>query len=434
MPRGGDRQLQAKEARGMTLTKPERSRPEDFEWPVPETIECPYPFYSTLRVQAPVYKYPGRDHYLVSRWEDIVQVLEHPEIFIQGGGPYGAGSNKRMTPIPPGTATGSLSSAPMAASDAPEHRLKRSLGLRLVSPEKLRSYEPIIASVTDELIESIRGRGEIEFHSEFAALLPVYVITEILGLARADCPDIRRWGDVEGVGAGFLSEEEYAAQLALGAEQSAYLREAILDRTKRPRSDFLTELVQAQIERDGELALGYLISEAGLLLFAGNVTTTHMLASVLVALLESPELMQRVLVDRSLLRPLVEESLRLESPVQYLHRLAAVDSEIAGVRIPAGSAVAVLLASGNRDRRRFRDPEQTSLQRSNLPKDQLAFGRGMHRCLGAALARLEGEIALGRLFDRLSNVRFAAGKRQYRHIQSYGFRAPDQVFIEFDAI
>jgi cytochrome P450 len=404
---------------------------EEFEWPSLELMECPYPFYDALRAEAPVYKFPGGgNQYLVSRWQDVVYVNEHPEIFDQGS------ANDLRIPrgIPTAAEGGTQTyrSTAMAGTDPPEHKLKRSLAMKFVSPERLDSYEEMIRRISDERIDAFIGRGEAEFFSEFCDALPILVICEILGLPKERWQDFRLWGSREGVGAIYLSDEALRKQRRSFANETGFMEVEILDRYKNPRNDFLTEFVQAQVKRDGELRLEYLVADASLLLFAGNVTTTHMMASMMMLLIQNPDMLARVQADHSLIKNLVEEALRLESPVQYTHRHVKVDAEIGGVRIPAGSHVTSVLASGNRDGDRFEEPEAFSLDRKDTVKHQLAFGRGIHLCLGAPLARREGRLAFEQLLTRLKNLQAAPAKNDFTHIESWGFRAPKAVYIEFD--
>jgi cytochrome P450 len=206
-----------------------------------------------------------------------------------------------------------------------------------------------------------------------------------------------------------------------------------MDRFNNPREDALTELVQLQIAKDGELDLDYLVKELEVLVFAGNVTTAHMLASAMVFLCQDPDLMRRVRADHELIKPLLEETLRLEAPVQWRQRWAKEDTEIAGVPIPMGSGVIIMYNSGNRDERRWGgvDPAEFDLDRPQVSKHHLAFGYGIHRCAGATLARLEGRIALERLLTRLADIELDTERSDLSHIDSVHFRAPKKVVLRF---
>jgi cytochrome P450 len=408
--------------------------PRDFAWPSPEVSECPFPFYDALRESGGVYHHEGHNEYLVSRWEDIAYVTEHPELFKQAGAElfgdvpevrpqmfYGDQTDQRYTP------------QSMAGSDPPEHRIKRLLGLRMVARERLRAYEPQVRRSADDLIDAFIDRGAFEFHEQFSVLLPIVVIVDILGLPRADLALFQRWGTLDGpVAFRFMDEAEVGRQMEYGGEAAAYMEAAIQERVANPREDFLSELIQAQVEQDGELALDYINAEANLLLYAGNVTTTHMMTSAMQLLIDNPEQMRAVLEDRALIKPLIEEALRVESPVQWLVRIATTDVELGGVTMPAGAMVVIVLASANRDPAKFGgDAADFCVHRRDVAKHHVAFGRGTHLCVGAPLARLEGRIAFEQLLERLPGLRAAPGKNSGRHIKSLAFRAPEALHLEF---
>jgi cytochrome P450 len=210
-----------------------------------------------------------------------------------------------------------------------------------------------------------------------------------------------------------------------------YLEAAILDRHASPRDDVLSEIVHAQVERDGELRLDYLRAEAGLLLAGGFVTTAHMIASAMLLLLRHPDAHERVRADRSLIKKLLEEALRVESPVQWQPRVTTVDTEVAGVEIPAGSLVLVLLAAANRDDAAFAAADELDLGRPASPP-HVAFGYGTHFCLGAPLGRLEGRIAFERLLTRLGAIRLAEGQEAVTSLESTIFRGPKALHLTFE--
>jgi cytochrome P450 len=406
-------------------------------WPGAEVTQCPYPFYGQLRAESPVYKVPGRDDYLVTRWEDVVHVAQHPELFsnriLEAGdarltasawaGSNGAADDERRR-----------TAFSMSSTDPPEHRVKRGLGLRMVTHEKLRAYEPLVRRLSNELIDRWIADGECDFSARFANLLPIEVICAILGLPKEDVERLQWLGDVEAGGAmRYVSEERLQADLAKGREMGKYVEAALRERVDRPRDDFLSEMIQAQVELDGELDLEYLTNEGTLLLFAGNVTTAHLLASMMVELCADPERAGRLRGDGPLLKQFTEEVLRLEAPVQWLQRICLEDTEVGGVAIPAGAWLILFWASGNRDERTFPRPDVLDLERPGVAKHNLVFGRGAHLCLGAPLARLEGRLAYEVLLERLADVRLAEAKSDLRNLDSVRFRAPRRVWVEFDA-
>ncbi|MDX6438049.1 MAG: hypothetical protein QOF45_632 [Gaiellaceae bacterium] len=437
----------------MTRNGPEADEtcsPLDYTYPSPELQECPFPYYQALRQQAPVHQIPGRDEYLVSRWEDITYIAEHPDLFSSALVPGSVTASSRTGGAEQtsfsyfadghaavgaaGDATFGYSPTSMAICDPPENKMKRAVGLKLIGRERLRDYEPFIRRYTEELIDSFIDRREVEFVGEFASWLPIKVIADVLGLPQQDLTLLKRLGGRAAQGARFLTDEELAEEDRASRELVEYLRTHILDRYDNPRDDGLGQLVSGQVARDGRLNLQYLMSEAGVLLVAGNASTSHMLSSAMMLLLQNPDQLEQVQVNRSLIRPLLEEALRLESPVQWTSRTTTQDVEITDVQVPAGSTLLILWASGNRDPRKWEDADRFWPERPDIAKRQLAFGRGAHLCLGAPLARLEGEIAFNMLLDRMTNLCFTPGKNDFTHVTVPHFRAPKAVYMHFDRV
>jgi cytochrome P450 len=400
--------------------------PSEFEYPSPAVIECPFAFYAALRASESVHRLPNGD-VLVARWEDIAHVVQHPEIFssiVGPGNPHVLG----------GPRVGGDDAGPwqLSFSDDPAHKGNRALNMFVVSAERLRSYEPMIRRVADTLIDAFIGRGEAELRSAFAAPLPRRVMMEIIGLPEADEPRFERWFSGQGPrGARLASPEAQREELENRQELAAYMRELVLERAEQPGADYLSELTRAQLARDGALDVPYLVTEAVGMFGAAAATTAHFIGNAMLVLLERPKELAGVREDRSCLRPLLEEVLRLESPVQWSSRVAAVDTSLHGVAIPAGSNILLLWGSGNRDEAKFEDPERLWVGRPQVAKQHLAFGYGMHRCIGAPLARLEAVIALEQVLERLPGIRLAEGA-EIAHIHAMNQRAPLALPVRFD--
>jgi cytochrome P450 len=408
----------------MTAT---RLQPSEYRYPSAEVIEDPFPFYAALRDDAPVHRLPDGT-FLVSRWEDVNHVVHQPQLFSNLIGPR----NDQILggPRVGGDETGPW---PLPFTDGEQHRRQRSFCAQLVVRSRLAWFEPRIERLVDELIDGFGNAGQVEFRSAFAAHLPRRVMMETFGFRRDDEPDLIRWTGGQGpVGAKLASPEEQAAEQERRLQLGEYLKQKIIERREQPTDDFLTEIVQIQVDRDGELDLPYLLAEVANLFAAGNHTTAHMLASTMLLFLQSPDELERAQADRSLIRTALEESMRLESPVQWLQRIVTEDTQLGGVELPKGSLLLVLWGAANRDERKFEDPEMFRVDRAAVAKQQMAFGYGIHMCVGAPLARLEGEIGFNRLFDRLSNLRLAEGKNDFTHIPNMNQRSPAAVHIAFD--
>jgi cytochrome P450 len=411
---------------------PGRRRPADFTFPSPETLECPYPFYAALRRDAPVYRLPGEDVFFVSRWRDIAATIDHPELFSPG----------RTVQSSLGAVPGSSEAGPEAAAgfsvhglancDGPEHRLKRGVALRLVSPDRLRRFRPFIEQTARQLIDGFAPRGQVELVSEFSTPFPVRVVCEMLGVPPDDELFAGVMGQAPSSAVRFLTAEQRDERRRVNEAMHGYMRRLILTRHSEPQDDFLSELIAEHVRRMGSLPLEYLITEATTLLFGGLVTTQHMFTNAMCLLVSHPDQMQRVLDDPGLIRPMLDESLRVEAPFHLTEMVCRADTELAGAAIPAGAAVYKVWGSGNRDEDTFADPDEFEIGRRAAAKSHLGFGRGPHRCLGAPLALLEGTIAFQLLLTRCRNLRFAPGANDWTHTHVPSFRSLNRLVLEFD--
>jgi len=282
------------------------------------------------------------------------------------------------------------------------------------------------------LIDSFIGDGQVELVRQFAVPLPLTVIADALGVPRTDMLKFKKWSDdsVAPLG-GMISHEREIECAHSTVEFQHYFAAMLEERRIHPRDDLLTDLLHARIEGETSLTMGEMLNILQQLLVAGNETTTNLIASAMMLLVQNPAQMEALRAERSRIPNLIEEALRLESPVQGLFRMAKVDVEIGGVKIPAGSRIVVMYASGNRDDGKFVEAEKFDVCRANA-KDHLAFGAGIHYCLGAPLARLEGKIAFEMLLDRLTNIRFTPGKNDFTHTPSFILRGLKELHLEFD--
>lgn len=396
-------------------------------YPSEPVCRDPYPAFALLRDEAPVQRVAGRREYLVSRHADIVEVMRQPETFsnlvfivedgtVRSATVQDAARNDRIGPI--------------FSSDPPAHTHKRKLAFEYFKPGRLAAYEPLIAQIADQLIDGFASRGEVEFVSEFAVPFPTRVIMGILGFPPEDAAKALEWGNYDGHGNRYLPPERLR-----GLEQSirsmvGYVRAGVIERRERPREDVLSAFVRDRVAADGEFDTANIVAEAVNFINGGMHTTRDMLGNTLRFLLEDSERAERALSDPRALVKAIEESLRLESTLQWTGRLAVKDAQIGGVPIPAGSVVILLLASANRDGAVFADGNAFDAERPEL-KAHLAFGTHIHSCLGAPLARLEGRVALERLFVRLPGMRLAE-RNEYEYSDSLQFRGLRALCVEFE--
>ncbi|MDT3442896.1 MULTISPECIES: cytochrome P450 [unclassified Pseudofrankia] len=298
--------------------------------------------------------------------------------------------------------------------DPPRHDRLRGLVSRVFTSRTVAGLAPRIAAVTAELLDAAdeRDGDRLDLIDELAYPLPVIVIAELLGLPAADRPMFRRWVDdlFDRVDTGpdkslpRLAEQTVREAAPTVREMNTYLLDRIRAARSRPADDLTSRLVAAEV--DGErLADEEIVGFVGLLLIAGHITTTATLGNTVLCLDEHPDAAAQVRADRTLLPAAVEETLRLRTPFPRLARRAAIDAAVGGTVIPAGELVVAWLTAANRDERVFADPERFDLHRR--PNPHLTFGHGIHFCLGAPLARLEANIALGILLDRYRDIAVA---------------------------
>lgn len=293
--------------------------------------------------------------------------------------------------------------------DPPFHSKLRKLVNRAFTPKTVADLEPRIASLTHELLDAVADHDRIELVSALAYQLPVIVIAELLGVPASERDMFKGWVEKIYDGDGEVSlnpTEEQRRQIEEGLELAAklrdYLRGHAEDRLRTPREDLLTKLVEAEVGGQ-RLTPTEAATFANVLLLAGHITTTMLLGNTLLCLDAAPEVDARVRADRSLLPAAIEESLRLLTPISSLYRATMTEVELAGQRIPKDQLVAVRIGAANRDERVFDRPHTFDPDRA--PNPHLGFGRGIHFCIGAPLARLEGRIALDILLDRFPVLR-----------------------------
>jgi len=403
----------------------------EFNPLAPETVECPYPFYKAMREEAPVYQVPGLGFFVVSRYEDIKEVVGDTERFSSNSGPgvvaAGATADPELEAILsqgyPGVNT-------LLTNDPPDHARYRGLVNKAFTPRRVTGMEASVRAIANELFEAFRHRGAVELVHEFAAPLPLTVIADALGVPRSDLWTFKRWSD-DSVAplSGFLTRERQLECARSIVEFQHYFAAKLDERRAAPQDDVLTDLINARLDGETPLDTAEMLSILQQLLVAGNETTTNLIASGMMLLCQNPEELARVQADPTLVPNVVEEALRSESPVQGLFRMAKVDTSVGGVPVPAGSRLVVMYASANRDEGVYPESERFDVCRDNA-RTHLAFGHGIHFCLGAALARLEASVAFEQLLQ-LKDWRFAPGKNDFAHVPSFILRGLKELHLEF---
>jgi len=396
----------------------------------PATQEDWYPAYDLLREAAPVFRMPGTDTYVLTRYEDVAWVSRRTDLFANGPS-RSASLMWDAEAIRIYREEGHVRRAPLG-SDPPVHRRYRALVDPFFTPAGAERRRGLVTQVVHDLIDGWIDRGEIELVRDFAMPLPVTVITTMLGLPLDDVPQLKEWSEAWVMPfAGGLTPEEQRYVARKGVEFQAYLREAIAGKRRSPDGSVLSHLAHATFDDPAgsrPLTDAEIVDITDHLYIGGNETTTFALTSGVWLLLTNPAVEARVRADRSLVPQLVEEVLRLESPTQGLYRHALVDTEIAGVPIPKGSTVHLRFGAANRDPRQFPDPAVLDLDRPNAAR-HVAFGQGEHHCPGAGLSRLEQVIAIEALLDRLDEWWLVEGRNDFRHKPGLVLRALEELHV-----
>ncbi|EEP70030.1 cytochrome P450 [Micromonospora sp. ATCC 39149] len=386
----------------------------------------PYPFYAALHELGPIREIPNRpEHSTVSAvaggYDVVDQVLRDPEWLKQS--PPGWEQHEILRTF----------ESSMMFINPPEHTRMRAVFAKTFTPRRLGALEPVITRVTDTLLDRMAeagaGGAEVDFVADFAYPIPALVMAEFIGLPSADLAWYRervdRIDDFLDV-AGATPERLAKADTAT-AELRGYYRELVAARRRAPSEDLISGLVEALDSGDVELTEEELISNLIVLFNASFVTTVYMLSNGLPLLLDHPDVTAALPGDDELTRGCVDEVLRMQSPLHFLARAAPRDTVLHGVKVAEGENVMLLIAAANRDPARFSDPDRFDPRRAGPPS--LAFGVGLHFCLGAAVSRLEGQLALPRLFARFPGLRIT---RPWVYSGSLVLRGIDKLFVTTD--
>ncbi len=407
--------------------------PSEFDPFDPGVVEHPWEFLGALRREAPVYAIPNGVYTVISRYQDVRQAALDPEIFSsnlvavlmqereEGEGPT-------VLEVPTG---GAQAVDVLAIADAPQHTRQRKLSNKAFSMRRVAQIEPHLRALAERLVDSFLSRGRADWVAEMAVPLPVTIIAELIGLPLDDAPRLKRWSDASvALLSGINTPEQLNTHFSDVGELIHYLAAQFDAGCGAPKDDVLGELIRASQDPGESLSRDEVVSILLQLLTAGNETTTSLIGSALMRMLQQPELEARLRADTKLIEPFIEEALRLESPFYGHFRVVRKDTEIAGVPIPRGTRLMLSWASANRDENEFERPEEIDLARPNL-RAHLSFGIGIHFCIGAALARLETRLALETVLARTRSLRLAAGN-DFGHVPSLFVRSLKALHIEFD--
>jgi pimeloyl-[acyl-carrier protein] synthase len=367
---------------------------------LPEVHQNPYPLYHRLRAEDPVHRSP-LGMWVLTRHADVLAVLRDPRMSRDPR------RSQRIELLRTSAEVDELLSSEEAAPsmlfvDPPDHTRLRALVNKAFTPAAVERLRPRVEAIVAGLLDRVAGAGAMDVVADLAYPLPVTVICELFGVPEADRDRFRAWSRelvrlLDPLVAADALQQALQARLGL----RGYLRRLIAERRARPTGDLLTALIAAE-DQGQQLSEAELVSMCALLLVAGHETTVNLIANGTLALLRHPDARASLQADPALAGSAVEELLRYDSPVQFTSRHALVDLDIDGRRVRAGETVVAVLGAANRDPAQFPDPDRLDLARK--PNHHVAFGGGIHFCLGAPLARMEARIAIPALLARLPGL------------------------------
>jgi cytochrome P450 PksS len=388
----------------------------------PDFKANPFPFYARLRSEVPVYrtKLPDqRSAWLVTRYPDVVALLKDDRF-----------SKDQMTardlPWIPGMFKPLIRN--MLDLDAPDHTRLRGLVQKAFMPRLIENLGQRIQALADELLGRVQSHGRMDLIYDYALQIPTTIIAEMLGVPQKDRLKFHRWSS----GAISASASRWGILAAIPPMMAfmRYVRSLIKARRANPEDDLITALVRAE-EAGDKLSEDELLAMVVLLLIAGHETTVNLIGNGTLALLENPDQLDRLRKDSTLIKAAIEELLRYTGPLETAtERFAREDTTVAGVTVSRGELVFAVLASANRDEQQFEHADRLDLGRE--PNPHVAFGQGIHYCLGAPLARLEGKIAIATLLRRTANLKLAVPANAIRWKRGLVLRGLESLPVVFN--
>ncbi len=402
-----------------------------------EVLECPYPTYDLLREEAPVWQDPHTGLYIITRYDDLRQVLLDKQTFCNWRPTNDhenlTGSARKAYEL--FKAKGWVPAASLAGRDDPEHKQMRAVFDGAFRAGKIKALDPEVETLAYRLFSEFADDGACDLVQQFAVPLPLIIICKQMGARDEDVWQIKAWTDawIKGVGFG-LSEAELLWCTNMEIQAQHYFQPIFEALRKQPNNSLLSDLVNTVIPEwgrplnDNELHCAMMQDT----FVGGSETTTNAISAGVMLLGQNADIWRQLKSDpERYLKTFCEEVLRLEGPVQGLTRMATKDVEIRGVQIPKGAMLMVRFGAANRDPEQFANPNNIDLERKNAAS-HMAFSSGTHHCLGAPLARRELYWGLKAFVDNVASFRLTPGKNKLRHHPNYSLRALKELHIEFE--
>ena len=415
---------------------------EDINFLSTELQNCPYHAYSKLRDEAPVWKDPRTGFYVVTRFDDLRELLLNTEDFIngmregQGGGRGRLDAERAQRMLQLYQTKGWVPAPTLAGRDDPNHKQMRAMFNEAFRPKKIDAMDPLVEQTAYKLIDAFVGDGKCDWVKQFAVPLPLIIIGRQMGVKEEDIWKIKAWTDAWVQRLGMMQTEEQERWSVEMEIEAQHYFQPIFERLRvTPDETLLSEMVNRVIPEwgrplnDNELHAEMMADT----FVGGSETSTNAIAYGVKLLIENPAVWAQLKSNpEKYLRTFIEEVLRLEGPVQGLFRTASKDLELHGVHIPAGSMINVRYGAANRDAGEFSCPESIDLERDK-PGRHLAFGSGIHHCLGAPLARRELYWSFRALVDRVEDMWFQPGMNDFTVMPNFALRALKELHIGFKA-
>ena len=402
---------------------------DDFDPFSTDYLADPYPILARLREETPVFYAPALDMWVVSRFADVDEVFKDPERF------SAAITQDPIYPLAPEARRildeGFRPTKTMSNCDPPKHGRIRAHNVRAFSPRRMATLEPTIRERTFALVDRMLPKGRADLVAELAFPLPALTIFTLIGFPDDDAEMLKGWcGNRMAFSWGRPSPQ---LQIEVAGNMVAYWRYCerfVAERVANPQDDFTSDLVRIHLADAGALSVEEITSVAYGLSFAGHETTTNLISNTVRRLLTHDEQWQVLRADPALIPNAVEEGLRHDTSVVAWRRIATRPVTLGGVAVPQGAKLMLLLAAADRDPRQFLEPDAFDIRRTNA-RTHLAFGKGIHFCLGAALARLQVRIVLESLIQRIPTLRLVREQRLGFH-PNISFRGPQSLWIEWN--